>query len=469
MIAPGILDPAVERFLAETAEARLADYVEFLRIPSVGGMPVHDGDTRACAEWVAARLRRAGLKTVEVSETARHPVVYGEWLEAPGAPTVIAYAHYDVQPVDPLELWVRPPFEPHVEDGRVYARGAEDDKAQLHMHIAALEALLRTRGRLPLNVKYIFEGEEESGSEHLDGWLEEHRGRLGADLAVVSDGSFFEGNIPAVGYALRGLTYMEIRVSGPSLDLHSGGYGGTVENPANALARIIASFHDADHRVAVPGFYEDVLPLSEVEREALARLPFDAEEYRRQMGVPALVGEKGYPILEQRWARPTLDVNGIWGGWMGDGPKTIIPAWAAAKVSCRLVPNQGPRHVFELVRDHVAGVTPRGVRSEVTLVNVGRPALTPIDHPAAQEAFAALKETFGREPVFVREGGSVPVGASFQSILGLPIVLFGFGPPDGQAHAPNEWMDMANYEGGIRAIVRYWERLAERGEELRRG
>ena len=468
MIASGTFDPAVERFLAETAETRLADYVEFLRIPSVGGMSVHNSDTRACAEWVAARLRTAGLRTVEVSDTARHPVVYGEWLEAPGAPTVIAYAHYDVQPVDPLELWVRPPFEPRVEDGRVYARGAEDDKAQLHMHIAALEALLRTRGRLPLNVKYIFEGEEESGSEHLDGWLEEHRDRLGADLAVVSDGSFFEGNIPAVGYALRGLTYMEIRVSGPALDLHSGGYGGTVENPANALARIIASFHDADHRVAVPGFYDDVLPLSEAEREALARLPFDTEEYRRQMGVPALVGERGYAVLEQRWARPTLDVNGIWGGWTGDGPKTIIPAWAAAKVSCRLVPNQDPVRVFELVRDHVAAVTPRGVRSEVTLVNIGRPALTPIDHPAAQEAFAALKETFGQEPVFIREGGSVPVAASFQSILGLPIVLFGFGPPDGQAHAPNEWMDMANYERGIRAIVRYWERLAGRGEDLRR-
>ena len=469
MVATGLLDPAVERFLVETADARLADYLEFLRIPSVGGMPVHNGDTRACAEWVAARLRTAGLKTVEISETARHPVVYAEWLEAPGAPTVIAYAHYDVQPVDPLELWVRPPFEPRVEGGRVYARGAEDDKAQLHMHIAALEALLATRGRLPLNVKYIFEGEEESGSEHLDAWLEAHRDRLGADLAVVSDGSFFEGNIPAVGYALRGLVYMEIRVSGPAIDLHSGVYGGTVENPANALARIIASFHDDEHRVAVAGFYDDVLPLSETERDALARLPFDAEAYRRQTGVPALVGEKGYPLLEQRWTRPTLDVNGIWGGWTGDGPKTIIPAWAAAKVSCRLVPNQDPVRIFGLVRDHVAAVTPAGVRSEVKLINIGRPAITPIDHPAAREAFAALRETFGREPVFIREGGSVPVAASFQSILGLPIVLLGFGPADGQAHAPNEWMDLANYEGGIRAIVRYWERLAERGEELRRG
>ena len=468
MVAAGVVDPAIERFLAETADARLADYVEFLRIPSVGGMPAHDADTRACAEWVAARLRRAGLGTVEVSETARHPVVYAEWLGAPGAPTAIAYAHYDVQPVDPLDLWVRPPFEPRVEGGRVYARGAEDDKAQLHMHIAALEALLATRGRLPLNVKYIFEGEEESGSEHLDGWLEAHRDRLGADLAVVSDGSFFEGNIPAVGYALRGMTYVEIRVSGPAIDLHSGGYGGTVENPANVLSRIIASFHDDDHRVIVAGFYDDVLALSEAEREALARLPFDADAYRRQMGVPALAGEKGYQVLEQRWARPTLDVNGIWGGWTGDGPKTIIPSWAAAKVSCRLVPNQDPVRVFELLRDHVAAMTPEGVRSETRLVNISRPAMTPIDHPATQEAFAALRETFEQEPVFIREGGSVPVAASFQSILGLPIVLFGFGPPDGQAHAPNEWMDLANYEGGVRAIVRYWERLAARGEELKR-
>jgi acetylornithine deacetylase/succinyl-diaminopimelate desuccinylase-like protein len=461
------MDPAVEDFLSGTADERLSDFIEFLRIPSVGGVPAHDDDTRACAEWVAARLRRAGFDTVEVSETERHPVVYAEWLGAPGAPTVIAYAHYDVQPVEPLELWVRPPFEPRLEGGRIYARGAEDDKAQLHMHIAAVEALLRTRGRLPLNIKLIFEGEEESGSEHLDPWLEQNRGRLAADVAVISDGGFFEGNIPAVGYGLRGLLYMELRVSGPSLDLHSGGYGGTVENPANALARIIASFHDDEHRVTVRGFYDDVLPLSDAERAAFDRLPFDEEAYRRQLGVPALVGEAGRTVLERRWARPTLDVNGIWGGWTGDGPKTIIPAWAAAKVSCRLVPEQDPERMFELVRDHVAAVTPAGVRSEVVLVNTGRPAMTPIDHPATQAAFEALRETFDREPVFIREGGSVPVAASFQSILGLPVVLFGFSPPDGQAHAPNEWMDLANYESGIRAIVRYWERLGASGEQLR--
>ena len=461
------LDPALERFLVDTADARLADFVELLRFPSVGGMPAHDADTRACAEWVAARLRRAGFETVEVSETPRHPVVYGEWLGAPGAPTVIAYAHYDVQPVEPLELWVRPPFEPRFEDRRVYARGAGDDKAQVHMHIAAAEALLRTAGRLPLNLKFVFEGEEESGSEHLDGWLEAHRARLGADVAVISDGAFFEGNIPAVGYALRGLTYVEIRVTGPNLDLHSGGYGGTVENPAHALAGIIASFHDADHRVAVPGFYNEVETVSDEERATLAQLPFDTEGYRQSVGVPVLVGEDGYSPLEQRWIRPTLDVNGIWGGWTGDGPKTIIPAWAAAKVSCRLVPNQDPMRIFELIRDHVGAVTPAGVRAEVRLINVGRPAVTPIDHPATAEALAALEDSFERPPVFIREGGTVPVAASFQTILGLPIVLFGFARPDGQAHAPNEWMDLDNYEGGIRAIVRYWQRLAARGDDLR--
>lgn len=468
MVASGPFDPLVERYLAETAEARLADYVEFLRIPSVGAVPAHDADTRACAEWVVRRLRRAGLATVEVSETAHHPVVYGEWLGAPGAPTVIAYAHYDVQPVEPLELWVRPPFEPRLEGGRVYARGAADDKAQLHMHIAALEAILATRGALPINLKVVFEGEEESGSPHLDEWLITHRERLVADLAVISDGDFFEGNLPAVGYALRGLVYVEIRVSGPTIDLHSGTYGGTVENPANALARIIASFHDADHRVAVAGFYDDVQPLSEAEREALARLPFDAEAYREHLGVSALVGETGYRLLEQRWARPTLDVSGIWGGWTGAGPKTIIPAWAAAKVSCRLVPDQDPVRIFELLRDHIAMVTPPGVRSEVRLVSAGRPAITPIDHPATRAAFAALEDAFGQEPFFIREGGSVPVAASFRSILGLPVVLLGFAPPDDQAHAPNEWMDLANYERGIRAIVRYWERLAGLRDELRR-
>lgn len=468
MPAARALDPAVERFLEGTAAARLADYLELLRFPSIGGMPAHDADTRACAEWLAARLRRAGMERVELSETARHPVVYAEWLGAPGAPTVIAYAHYDVQPVDPLELWASPPFEPHVDDGRVLARGAADDKAQLHMHVCVAEALLATRGRLPINLKFIFEGEEESGSEHLDEWLAAHRDQVAADLAVVSDGAFFEGNVPAVGYGLRGMTYVELRVSGPDLDLHSGGYGGTVENPADALARIIASLHGAGHRVEVAGFYDDVRPLSDDEREALARLPFDAEAYRRELGVPELVGEEGFTVLEQRWARPTLDVNGIWGGWTGDGPKTIIPAWAAAKISCRLVPDQDPVRIFELVRDHIARVTPPGVRSEVTLVNTAVPTVVPIDHPAVTEAFASLEETFDREPVFIREGGSVPVAASFGSILGLPVVLFGFGPPNSQAHAPNEWMDMENYETGIRAIVRYWERLAE-GTDLVRG
>lgn len=462
-----MFDPALERHLEATAAARLTDYVEFLRIPSVGGMPAHDADTRACAAWVAARLRRAGLETVEVSETGGHPIVYAEWLGAPGAPTALAYAHYDVQPIDPLELWVRPPFEPRIEEGRVYARGAEDDKGQLHMHIAALEALLATRGRLPINLRLVFEGEEESTSPHLDSWLEANRERLHADVAVISDGAFFEGNLPAVGYALRGLVGVEIRVSGPTIDVHSGGYGGTIENPANALARIIASFHDADHRIAIDGFYDDVLLPSGVEREEFTRLPFDAEAYRRQLGVPALVGEKGYSILERRWARPTLDVNGIWGGWTGDGSKTIIPAWAAAKVTCRLVRNQNPERISELLRQHVAAATPEGVRAEVTVTNLGWPAMTPIDHPATREAFAALKETFGREPVFIREGGSVPVAASFQSILGLPVVLLGFGQPDSQAHAPNEWMDLANYEVGIRAIIRYWERLADRDDVLR--
>jgi acetylornithine deacetylase/succinyl-diaminopimelate desuccinylase-like protein len=466
-LASALIDAAVEDVLAGSADERLADFVEFLSIPSVGGVPAYDADTRRCAEWIAARLRRAGFPTVDVTPTKRHPVVLAEWNGAPGAPTVIAYCHYDVQPVEPLELWVRPPFEPRLEDGKVFARGATDDKSQLHMHISAAEALLKARGKLPINLKFVFEGEEESGSEHLDDWLEEHRDRLAADLAVVSDGAFFEGNVPAVGYALRGLMYFEIRVSGPNLDLHSGGYGGTVENPAHALARIIASFHDADRHVTVPGFYDDVVPLTDDERAAFARLPFDEAHYREQLGVAELVGEKGFSTLERRWGRPTLDVNGIWGGWTGDGPKTIIPAWVAAKISCRLVAHQDPMRIFELVRKHIAAVTPSTVRSEVTLVNVGKPALTPMDHPAAEEAFAALRDTFGREPVFIREGGTVPVAASFQSLLDLPVVLLGFGVPDGQAHAPNEWMDLGNYETGIRSIVRYWDRLAARSEDVR--
>jgi acetylornithine deacetylase/succinyl-diaminopimelate desuccinylase-like protein len=450
----------VVAYLEASHDARLASYIEFLRIPSVSGLPEHAPDCRRAAEWLAAQLAAAGLEHVEVAETGGHPIVYADWLHAPGAPTVLVYGHYDVQPPDPLDEWERAPFEPLVKGRRILARGAADDKGQVHLHLAAAEALLRTRGRLPVNVRYVFEGEEEVSSVHLDAWLEANRPRLTADVAVISDTSFFEGNRPAITIALRGLMYAQIDVRGPRIDLHSGVHGGAVANPANALCEIVAALRGPDGRIRIPGFYDDVVPLSEADRAALAELPFDEEAYRASLGVPALVGETGYTTLERRGARPTLDVNGLWGGFTGEGPKTIIPASAHAKVSCRLVANQDPDRIFERLAAYVAEIAPPGVDVDVRYLGGGRPTLTPIDHPATQAAAHALEATFGRRPLYIREGGSIPVAASFAANLGLPVVLLGFAPPDGNFHAPNEWMDLDNYEGGIRTVVRFFDALA---------
>ena len=453
-------DQDLERFLDDHQKSRLESYKALLRIPSISALSEHAADCRATAEWIAADLRASGIEHVELAETGGHPVVYGDWLHAEGAPTVIVYCHYDVQPVDPLDLWKSPPFEPVVDGNRMLARGAADDKGQLHMHLRATEALLATRGRLPINLKFVFEGEEESGSVNLDRWLEAERDRLSADLAVISDTGFFDGNVPSITIALRGLMYAQIDVTGTAVDLHSGSYGGAVQNPANALAQIIAALKGPDGRIRIPGFYNDVVGLTEAERAAVAALPFDEDAYRTHLGLPALVGEVGFSTLERRGARPTLDVNGIWGGFQGEGAKTIIPAHAHAKVSCRLVSNQDSQRILEQFRAYVEEISPPGVVVTITDLGGGEPSLTPIDHPATQAAARALAATFGRDPVYIREGGSIPVCASFERILGLPVVLLGFDPPDQQAHAPNEWMDLTNYEVGIRTIVRMWDELA---------
>jgi acetylornithine deacetylase/succinyl-diaminopimelate desuccinylase-like protein len=423
-------------------------------------LPQHAADCRATAEWIAADLRASGVEHVEVAETGGHPVVYGDWLHAEGAPTVIVYCHYDVQPVDPLDLWTSPPFEPVVEGDRILARGSGDDKGQLHLHLRATEALLATRGRLPVNLKFLFEGEEESGSVNLDRWLEAERERLSADLVVISDTGFFEGNLPAITIALRGLMYAQIDVVGTDVDLHSGGYGGAVQNPANALAQIIAALKGPDGRIRIPGFYDDVVALTDTERAEVEALPFDEDAYLARLGLPALVGEAGFSVLERRGARPTLDVNGMWSGFQGEGAKTIIPAHAHAKVSCRLVSNQDHEEIFDQFCAYVAEVAPPGVVTTVSNLHGGKPSLTPSHHPATQAAARALEATFGREPVYIREGGSIPVCASFEEILGLPVVLLGFVPPNQNAHAPNEWMSLTNYELGIRAVVRLWDELA---------
>ena len=455
-----VIDPAVEAWLAVHADRRLESYIDFLRIPSISTLPEHAGDCQRAAEWIGDDLRRIGFEHVEVAATGGHPIVYADWLHAPDAQTVLVYCHYDVQPVDPVDLWDSPPFEPVVVGGRMLARGASDDKGQLHMHLRAAEALLATRRSLPINIKVVFEGEEESSSTHLDEWLETNRERVAADVAVISDTGFFEGNIPAITTSLRGLMYAQIDVVGTAVDLHSGGFGGVVQNPGNALATIIAALKDRDGRIIVPGFYDEVAELSDDDRARFAALPFDEDAYLADLDLPELFGEPGYSALERRGGRPTLDVNGLWGGFEGEGSKTIIPAHAHAKVSCRLVPDQDPDVIFERFRAFVEQVAPPGVLTTVRYLGGGRPSVTPIDHPVTQAAARALEATFGQAPVYIREGGSIPVCASFEDILGEPAVLIGFAPADGHAHAPNEWMDLGNYETGIRTIIRLWDEIA---------
>jgi len=441
-------------------DERLESYFELLRIPSISALSEHAPDMVRAAEWIAAEMRRIGLEHVEVAKTAGHPVVYADWLHAPDAPTILVYCHYDVQPVDPIELWETAPFDPFVRDGRVVGRGSADDKGQLHMHLKAAEALFATRGELPLNLRYVFEGEEESTSANLPRWLEANKDRLESDAVVISDTGFFEGNIPAITSSLRGMVYAQIDVIGSPVDLHSGGYGGAVQNPANALAKIIAALKADDGTVLVPGFYDDVLPISQQERFEISCLPFDEEAFRKLTGVPALVaGEPGFSVLECMGVRPTLDVNGIWGGFTGEGSKTIIPAHAHAKVSCRLVPDQDGNKLFAAFRDYVKAVAPKGVIVEVQDLGTAKPLRTDTNHPVARAAARALEATFGQAPVYIRSGGSIPVASIFDSLLGLPVIMVGFTNPDDNAHAPNETMVLLNYETGLRTITRLWDDL----------
>ena len=450
---------ALDAHLAATQDARLESYKAFLRIPSISALPQHADDCRAAAGWLLKALTEAGVEHAEAIETGGHPIVYADWLHAPDAPTVLVYGHYDVQPVDPLDLWTSPPFEPVVVGDRLLARGAADDKGQVHAHVMAAAALLATNGRLPVNVKYVFEGEEESSSVHLDAWLTAERERLVADVAVISDTGFFQGNLPAITLSLRGIMYAQIDVVGTAVDLHSGSYGGAVQNPANALAQIIAGLKGPDGRIRIPGFYDDVVPLSDADRAALAALPFDEAEYQQPTRPPG-AGRRGR-LHDARAPRRPPDARRQRpvGRVRGEGSKTIIPASAHAKVSCRLVADQDPARIFEAFTAYVEEIAPPGVTTTVRSLGGGRPSLTPIDHPATQAAARALEATFGRAPVYIREGGSIPVCASFTSILGLPVVLLGFTPPDDNAHAPNEWMDLRNYETSIRTIARMWDEL----------
>lgn len=432
---------------------------DFLRIPSVSARSEHDADTARAAEWTAQALRDAGLEAT-VYPTAGHPVVVGEWRSAgKGAPTVLVYGHYDVQPAEPLELWTSPPFEPTVRNGRLYARGSVDDKGQLFLHVKALEAHLRSRGKLPVNVVVVAEGEEEVGSEHLEQFVRSHADRLRADYVVISDSAMFAPGLPSILSSLRGLAYFQIDVQGPAQDLHSGSYGGAVVNPAMALARILATFHDTDGRIAIPGFYDTVREWPAAVRTQMKGLPFDEEHFREETGAPALGGETGYSVLERLWTRPTCEVNGLLSGYTGEGAKTVLPSRAMAKVSCRLVPDQDPAGIEKLMKAHVATVAPSGVNVTVTHLHGGRPWRAELNGPLFDAARRALAAAFGREPVITGEGGSIPVVGDFERILGAPVALIGFGLPGENAHAPDEWMSMENFTKGMRAIATLWDEL----------
>ena len=456
------VDPVLE-YITHHERDFIEDLKQFLRIPSVSTESRHNGDMRRGAEFVAENLRRAGLQRVEILPTAGHPAVYAEWLDAPGKPTALVYGHYDVQPVDPENLWQSPPFEPTERDGYLYARGSSDDKGQIHLHIKAVEAYLQTRGRLPINVKFIVEGEEEIGSEHLTDLIRAERERLRADFVVVSDTSMFGRGLPSICYGLRGLAYWQVDLVGPNSDLHSGFYGGAVANPVQVLCEMLASLKDANGHIQIPGFYDDVREITAAERAEFSRLPHDDAELRRSIGVAELAGEAGYSTLERMWTRPTLELNGIWGGFTGEGSKTVLPARASAKLSSRLVPDQDPDRIGDLVEAQLRKICPPTVTLTFTRMAGARPAVTPIDHPAVKAAARALERAFGVKPVYQREGGTIPVVATFTDELHAPTVLLGFGLEDDHLHAPNERFLIENYLGGVRTSALLWDELGSEG------
>ncbi|HEX6627606.1 MAG TPA: dipeptidase [Gemmatimonadaceae bacterium] len=449
-------------FLSRNDERIMQELFEFLRIPSVSAKSEHNGDTKRAADWVKTSLDKIGVPA-KVYPTAGHPIVVGEWRKAPGAPTVLIYGHYDVQPAEPLDLWTSPAFEPTIRDGKLFARGSVDDKGQLFLHVKALEAHLATRKKLPLNIVVIAEGEEEVGSDHLAPFIEDQKKLLAADAVVISDSAMFAPGLPSILSSLRGMAYFEINVQGSKGDLHSGSYGGAIVNPAMALARILATFHDENGRIAIPGFYDEVREWPAKIREQMRSLPFDDKTLMEETSVDALGGEKGYTTLEKLWTRPTCEVNGLLSGYTGEGSKTVLPAKAMAKVSCRLVPDQDPAEIERLMKAHVAKVAPKGVKAEVKTLHGARPWRAELDGPIYEAAKTALRAAYGKEPVITGEGGSIPVVGDFERILGAPVLLVGFGLPGENAHAPDEWMSVENFRGGMRAMASLWdeyERLA---------
>jgi len=453
------IDSALAAYCTQHEQDYLDELRSWVAIPSISADPAHKENLRRCCERLVRRMREIGLDA-QMLETGGNPLAYGQWLGAPGKPTVMIYGHYDVQPVDPLELWESPPFEAQVRDGKMYGRGVVDDKGQVLMHFAAVEAHLRTRGTLPVNVKVVIEGEEEIGSPNFEAALARYKERFQADLAVISDTAVYAEDVPSLATSIRGLVHWEIAVHGPNEDLHSGYFGGIITNPIEALAKIIAGLKDGDGRVTVDGFYDGVPELDEATLRELRALPFDEAQEARTHGVPQLGGERGRIPLERQWFRPTLECNGVWGGYQGPGSKTIIPSWARAKLSARLVGNQEPQRVTAIVREHILASAPPGVRVEVECGGDVRAVTTSRDHPAVAAAARAMQAGFGKPPVFIGTGGTIGPVASFDRILRLPQVLIGVGLPDDRIHAPNEKFTLSQFFGGIKTMCALYDELA---------
>ncbi len=450
---------AVEEYVRQNESRFLNELLEFLRIPSISTLPEHKDDVARAAHFVAESLKSAGIENVEVIPTANHPLVYGDWLHAPGKPTVLCYGHYDVQPPDPLELWESPPFEPSIRQGNIYARGACDDKGQMYMHVKAAEALRAVRGgSLPVNVKFLIEGEEEIGGESISKYVPQQKQKLQADVALVSDTELFADGVPTLCIGLRGLLYLEIEATGPARDLHSGMYGGTAPNAVYGLIELLSKAKDADGHIQIPGVYDDVVAPEAAEVDSWERLPFSEEEFlKHEVGALQLIGEPDQSVFARMWARPTFEVHGIAGGFTGAGAKTVIPAKATAKVSMRLVPKQNPERILQAVTQWVKRNTPKGIRTEVRVLSCGPAISVNPNHPAIETAARAFSAELGKPTVFIRSGGSIPIVGEFATELGISTVLMGFGLPDDGLHSPNEKYRIENYYKGIVTIARFLE------------
>jgi len=454
----------IKQFIDANKQRLLDELFELLRFPSVSADPKYKNDVLNTANYVAQKLRECGAENIEVCPTAGYPIVYGEKIIDPAKPTVLVYGHYDVQPPDPLELWHTPPFEPTVRDGKIFARGACDDKGQFYMHIKAFELMMQT-DTLPCNIKFMIEGEEEVGSNNLGIFVKANKERLKADVVLISDTSMISMETPSLETGLRGLSYIEVEVTGPSRDLHSGVYGGAVANPATILAKMIASLHDENNHIAIPGFYDDVINLTDTERQAINQAPYNEQEYKDDLGVNELWGEKGYSTIERTGTRPTLEVNGIWGGYIGEGAKTVLPSKANAKISMRLVPNQSSDKITELFTKHFESIAPPYVKVKITPHHGGEPVVTPTDSVAFRAAEKAITESFGKAPIPTRGGGSIPIVALFEAELGIKTVLMGFGLDSDNLHSPNEKYDIFNYYKGIETLPLFHKYFAELSAE----